>query len=101
MTPTPTPAEIAARLSPAQKRALRWLEGPHHRAMWLPGYAGPSEVTHFLLAGKDRRIKVKLDDWDALKGLVKSIGARDRMYGLTPLGLAVRAELERMEARDE
>lgn len=96
----PTPAEIAAKLTKAQRRALLWLEGPHHRAMWLPAHAKPEDVTHFHLAGKGRRIKVTRNDWDAIRDFTKSICDRDRMYGLTPLGLLVRAELEKEKRHD-
>lgn len=67
--PTPTPAEIARRLTKAQRFALHVMpQGNDHNSCLT-------------------RLELFLD------GLQE-----DRQ--LTPLGLTVRAELERMEARD-
>lgn len=101
----PTPQEIARRLTKAQRKALMWLGRPHHRGTWLPMCAAPDAVTHIQLVGTDdlgqRRIKVARDDWDALRGLIRASSRRGQLFDLSPLGLLVRAELERMEAPHE
>lgn len=82
----PTPAEIAAKLSPAQRDGLTrrpcpsWYEGP-------PASFPASVRTAWAL-------------WN--RGLVLGHGSTRHKdtYALTPLGLAVRAELEK-KARHE
>jgi hypothetical protein len=74
-----SPAEIAARLSPAQRKAL----------------ANPSAF------GVDRRARAGLRSRkDPLLFAVRSSFGGWHEWAPTPLGLAVRAEIERMEKQD-
>lgn len=75
--PTPTPQEIARRLSPAQRHDLMSFDWD---TRW--GISWPS-----------RKIA-----WFSRAGVADH--NMERGWHLSPLGLAVRAELERMEARD-
>jgi hypothetical protein len=78
-----TPAEIAARLSPAQKRALAML---------------PVDPN---LAIRGTRAMATLDYPNINRGrpLAYSHGVTP-FWSIAPLGLAVRAEIERMEKQD-
>jgi hypothetical protein len=74
------PADIARRLSPAQKRALLWLPGDGSDRPW---YAGSGNF----------------DGHKDLRGMALASGKADRhtfsmMRWATPLGLRVRALLE-------
>ncbi len=87
-----SPAEIARRLSPAQKRAMR---------LWSKLQASASEASAMTLG-------VQVATMDALNfarccvptGRGHLPAPRTAMWHITPLGLLVRAELEKMEARD-
>jgi hypothetical protein len=77
-----SPAEIAARLSPAQKRAI---------------YPGPGNPEY--ARGAHRTMDV-LDGLGLADSPSPLWGHGQRGGILTPLGLAVRAETERMEGKD-
>lgn len=84
-----TPAEIAARLTPARRRALLWLPGDGSAQSTV--YANHTYgLWSYQLAQACRRM-VQL-------GLVHRTAASSTtpriMWNLTPLGLAVRAVLE-------
>ena len=89
--PTSTPQEIARRLSPAQRKALK--------GWYVLNFNDPSASAEAL--------GVKVPTMDALNfarlcvptGRGHLTAPRQAMWCLTPLGLLVRAELERMEAR--
>ena len=83
--PTPTPAEVARRLSPAQRRALMWLSKNGKSRVAYPECRAPKVNTMRAIV----RIELCLSLpflWDG------------HHWEATTLGLAVRAELERMEA---
>lgn len=101
----PTPAEIAAKLSPAQKKALEWLHTmPHTKAGWTvqgkPVTREPFEQwSHMRISGKEGAILVATDDLNAMTDLTKPSLQKDRVWELSELGLLVRAELEKEAAR--
>jgi hypothetical protein len=87
-----SPAQIAALLSPAQKRALKgWhvlnFNAPEASAEALGAKVPTMDALHFTRLC-------------APTGRGHVTAPRQAMWCLTPLGLAVRAELERMEGGD-
>jgi hypothetical protein len=95
-----SPAEIAARLSPAQKKALMWFAEQNHQGSWLPADAAPAFRTHLVVRGYRRTKKITLNDWKAIQELLEPAQREGWLFQLSPLGLAVRAEIERMEKQD-
>lgn len=85
---TPDPAALARRLSPAQAKALLWL--PARGSHWTAGWSRLSAGTPGAPDSKKFR---RLRD----RGLCESCASNQR-HRITPLGLAVRAELVRREA---
>lgn len=83
---TPSPAAIARRLSPAQRRALLAFDGlyePREHPRW----AFKEDWRRYVFQLRDKRLAHP--------------ASRGCRHKLTTLGLAVRAELERMEGGDE
>lgn len=85
---TDTPEQIAARLSPAQLRAL----------MWLPASEDMARICPRLMEVSLRGM-AQLSSGPA-KGCVMPVGNYGSWWCLTTLGLAVRAVLAK-ETRDE
>jgi hypothetical protein len=82
-----TPEQIAARLSPAQKRAIMWLPADGSAAGSLWRGAALAGVAAF----KDPQILVT---WP-------NVAPKRYAPALTPLGLAVRAVLAKEGGKDE
>jgi hypothetical protein len=85
----PTPADMARRLSPAQRRAIMWLPADTRLARHCPG-ALPVSLR-------------RLAAWSGhpARGCTYCVGDFGEWWRLTPHGLAVRAEVARMEAGNE
>ncbi len=116
MSDTPTPAEIARRLSPAQRRAVPMLEWPGFRAL-RPGHNLNGEVS---FDNPDMPDAFDGDDLEMLHrlGLATAVPAKEPLmvrggphaeagevvathrYVLSDLGIQVRAALLAMEGGD-
>ena len=101
----PDPAAIARRLSPAQKRALLWLPANGKFRIWEKGSEAPLFVMKDLVIGDPKKRPAVYCCLCEL-GETRVASSHDvfrfkRCWSITPLGLAVRDELQRMEARDE
>lgn len=84
-------ATIARRLTPAQRRALLWLPAD---GSWRQGLGRENQQNGVTFS------RIILMGLAAQKVCWANNPRPPKTYGATPLGLAVRAELERMEAGD-
>jgi hypothetical protein len=93
-----TPTDIARGLTPAQRRALLWLPAD---GTWVAQERGKHQVSLWVMLRKDFGDPERAACWSA--ALVRNMAtsaASLLLWRLTPLGVQVRAEVERMEGEN-
>ena len=96
--PAPDPAEIARKLSPAQKRALLWLPADGSRVKHTQGSPGKNSLWSMCSVTKGNPTRGVAITYSLVGRQWISMAAGTEFW-LTPLGRKIRAELEKEAGR--